>query len=297
MFSRIQVSLDTSEFAEFALPAAIELARRSEATIDLVGVHEPITGLELAEWDSATVTWMEEDLARLADRVAEASGRPVETHIEHGPVVSSLLARVSESGAELLVTATHGRGILTRAWMGSVADGLIRHAHVPLLLVRPDEAGAPPPTDFNRILVPLDGSELSTRVLPLALAVARGFGASVRLVRVLPVSTQVASPYAPTLLQVAPELSQEARDAAEAWLVAQAKAIGDEGIAVTTAVRTAVTPSVAICDEAEEYGANLIVMATHGRAGLERAFLGSTADKIVRSTRVPVMISNPEIEG
>lgn len=297
MFSRIQVSLDTSEFAELALPAAIELARRSEATLDLVGVHEPIAGIELAEWDSAAVTWMEEDLARLAKRVAEASQRPVETHIEHGPVVSSLLARAEASDAKLLVTATHGRGILSRAWMGSVADGLIRHAHIPLLLVRPDATGAPPPIDFDRILVPLDGSELSTNVLPLAVSVARGFGAGIRLVRVLPAATEVTSHYAPTILQTAPQLTQESRDAAEAWMLAQARTLADQGLDVTTAVRTALSPSAAISDEAEEWGANLIVMATHGRAGLERAFLGSTADKIVRSTRVPVMISNPELTG
>lgn len=294
MFSRIQVSLDTSEFAELALPVAIELAQRSGATLDLVGVHDPVAGLDVAEWESAAATWMEEDLKRVSDRVARESGRPVEMHVDHGPIVPTLLARVKASNADLMVTATHGRGLISRAWLGSIADGLIRHAQIPLLLVRPDEDGNPPPTMLQRVMVPLDGSELSLKVLPLAVRVANGFEGRIRLVRIMTIPQDIPTPYTPTVVRMDPSVVEESEAAAARWLEGQAAPLRAEGLEVDTEVRTASSPASAICDAAREWGADLIVMATHGRTGIERAFLGSTADKVVRSTRTPVMISNPE---
>ncbi len=293
MFARIQVSLDTTEFAQLALPIAIELARRSQGSLDLVGVHEPVAGLETAEWNSAALTWLEEDLARIAAEVATESGRPVDMHVEHGPVVPALLARAKESGADLLVTATHGRGVISRAWLGSIADGLIRHSHVPLLLIRPDEEGQSPSSEFDRILVPLDGSELSFAVLPLARMMAREFKARMHLVRVVMIPGAVASPYAPSAVLATPDLVADCVAAAEEKIGKEAAALRSEGLEVTTAVLTGTAPAAVICEEAKRWGAKLLVMSTHGRAGLTRAFLGSTADKVVRSTQVPVMVSNP----
>jgi nucleotide-binding universal stress UspA family protein len=89
--------------------------------------------------------------------------------------------------------STHGRGPLSRFWLGSVADALMRRLPVPLLLVRPQE-GAPdlseePP--LRRILIPLDGSALAEEVLAPALALGGLVGAEYTLlwvVRPLPFS-------------------------------------------------------------------------------------------------------------
>ena len=75
---------------------------------------------------------------------------------------------------------THGRGLLSRAWLGSVADRLVRQLPMPMLLVRPhetDPADITNPPSIKHVLIPLDGSELSECIVPHALALGRLMGA------------------------------------------------------------------------------------------------------------------------
>ena len=91
-----------------------------------------------------------------------------------------------ELGADLVVMTTHGRGGLRRAWLGSVTDQLIRSAEVPVLVVRPGEAGAARPVwEPGEILVALDGSPLAEAALEPAIEVARLWDAELSLVQVV----------------------------------------------------------------------------------------------------------------
>ena len=81
---------------------------------------------------------------------------------------------------------THGRGPLTRFWLGSVADELVRRASVPLLLVRPHE-GVPDLAQepiLQHLLIPLDGSELAEQVLEPAVALGTLMAADYSLLRI-----------------------------------------------------------------------------------------------------------------
>ena len=79
-----------------------------------------------------------------------------------GHTVEMLQKECDARGVDLVVMASHGRGTMSRLWLGSVADGFVRQASVPVLLVRPDEKAEAPKSfehSFETLMIPLDGSE------------------------------------------------------------------------------------------------------------------------------------------
>lgn len=144
---------------------------------------------------------------------------------------------------------------------------------------------------YTRILVPLDGSELAEIALPHAVAVAKQSGAAVRLLRVLPTLPPAVLPEGAYL-----DWEQIQRDAvaeARSYLEQVRGRLAAEGLDVATELRTGEAADVVI-ETARELGADLIVMATHGRSGLGRWVLGSVADRVVRAAHVPVLLIRPE---
>jgi nucleotide-binding universal stress UspA family protein len=297
MFEKILVTLDGSSFSEWALNYAAGLSRRTGASIELTSVHEPIPSFAYDEWEAAAFEWTEEYLAKARGRLEEQLQVDVTAWVGSGQVVDSLLDRASVIGADLIVSATHGRGAFSRAWLGSVADGLLRHADQPLLLVRP-EKGEPAPDDpaFERILVPLDGSRFSESVLDLAAGVAEIYGSRIDLLRVVAYPIEIASPYLPHTVQMNQEVVEEAKGAARDYLEKLAGDIRARGVEVESHVIVDSQAGAAICGSCNDLHTDLVVMATHGRGGLKRALLGSTADKVLRSAHTPVLVRRPKEE-
>lgn len=130
------------------------------------------------------------------------------------------------------------------------------------------------------ILVPLDGSPLAERALPYAETIARQMHAPLLLVRMLALPTSAAALAMPTG-DFLPE--------AEAYLETQAARLIAHGISTDTRVLYA-DAAEGILQEAESQGADLIVMATHGRTGLGRLVFGSVAEQILRRTKTPLLL-------
>ena len=146
MFTRIVVPTDGSDFSDSALPFAAALARRSEAALELVHVHRhfPCTQGAPAHdrgLDDDEKVRMHHQIANTQARLAAYLRRDVSVTWLEGPAAQTLGEYVSKSGADLVVMTTHGRGGLSRVWLGSVADHMVRHSPVPVVLVRPSAAG------------------------------------------------------------------------------------------------------------------------------------------------------------
>jgi nucleotide-binding universal stress UspA family protein len=163
----------------------------------------------------------------------------------------------------------------------------------------PAEMGAPESSDalvYRRIVVPLDGSELAEQALPHAEALARLTGAPLHLVRVID-PTHLGTPLG-TLLStdaVALELLlEEERIAAREYLGRIEGDLRDRRHAVTVEYR----PGRA-ADEllAAAQPGDLLVMATHGRSGLGRWFVGSVAEAVLRQSWVPVLLVRAHADG
>lgn len=295
MFRRVMVPLDGSSFAEAALPLGRGLAERAQAHLELVTVHEPIPAFAQADWEASAREWSENYLEEVTRRLGEVHGR-IESTVLAGLVAEQLEERAEETGADLLVMATHGRGTLSRAWLGSVADHFVRHSPCPVLLVRPDgdeEVDLTSLAEISRILVPLDGSSFSEAVLEQAGDLATLFGAELTLLQVVAYPLEIASPYLPHTVQMNQQVVERARTSASEYLEGVAGRFREDGVDTDVRVLVDTQAGHGILRAAEEIGADLITMSTHARTGVSRAFLGSATDKVVRGSHCPVFLVRP----
>jgi nucleotide-binding universal stress UspA family protein len=147
---------------------------------------------------------------------------------------------------------------------------------------------------YSHILVPIDGSPTSQRGLLEAARLAKRLGATLRLVHIVDETALTMNPEAGTA--TAPLLEQFLESGKEVLQEAVALATR-EGVQVETAMHENLAGRVAdrILDEAANWPAELIVMGTHGRRGLRHVVLGSDAEAVVRSAKVPVLlVRSPE---
>ena len=291
----ILISLDGSKFSEAALPWALEASRKLGVGLDVISVAEPIPTLEYAEWNVEAERWTSEYVDRIVEDCAPRAGGEVTGVGVAGSPLDQILKRSEAREASLIVAATHGRGPLARSWLGSVADGLLRTANAPVLLVRPTESGdhiAAPEPVVSDIVVSLDGSEDSEAAVAEARRWARAFGAKVHLAQVVTYPSEIASPYLPQTVALNREVVDDSSRRASEHLQGVAADLRGEGLDVEAHVPEDVHGAAGIVKVAKDVGADMIVMATHGRGGLRRALLGSVTDKVVRSTDVPVLVTH-----
>src|SRR5262249_13967454 len=188
-----------------------------------------------------------------------------------------------------IVLSTRGRSGLGRWLYGSVADGVMRHAGVPVLLVPAACKMRGWPIDRAlRILVPLDFSALSEAVLPPATELAAPFGAEIVLLSVAP-QLMNAGPYGTTYIGYDSDADQEER---RKYLEGIATGLRAAGHSVRARDAFGIVP-VVIQDVAEEEGVDLIAIATHGSGGATRLLTGSVATRVVQRATVPVLVVRP----
>jgi len=142
---------------------------------------------------------------------------------------------------------------------------------------------------IDRILCPVDHSDISRRALDYAVVLAARYRGSVRAVEVVPAPVPAAAfPRVPTEFSPNVEQHQSHVAALEAF-VAPARR---EGVALDTALHGGFVIDQ-ILHEAGRYDADLIVMGTHGRSGVQRLVLGSVAEKVLRRAACPVLTVPP----
>jgi nucleotide-binding universal stress UspA family protein len=301
MHGSLMVPLDGSRFAEQALPVAVAIARRAGIGLDLVRVCPNVThgeGGEEEELDYVrhVAASLESQLpGRISVHVPVDELGPLEYPPPQPTRVAYVLTRyAADTHAAVIVMATHGRGGVRRAWLGSVADSLIRIASRPVLLVRPDDerfgTAAAADRGFNHILIPLDGSETAEQAIPSALELGSLFGARYTLLRVVSPLTWQVSPHAGDPFPV--PASPLSREAVAASLEAVAARLRQPGVEVAAHLVAAPSAGPAIIDFAAEHGVDAIVIGTHGAARVRRMLLGSVTDKVVRGSSMPVLVCN-----
>jgi nucleotide-binding universal stress UspA family protein len=178
-------------------------------------------------------------------------------------------------------------------WLGSVADALVRLTTLPLLVVHPAQGGHVPADvlSVTHIMVPLDGSNLSATILGPAADLARASGARMTLVHVVSSSAVLGARIFPLL----PDDLSPAMAKAKEYLEKLADELREDGLQVDVHVEEHEAPGRAIAALADKLGADLIALATHGYGGLKRALLGSVADKVLRSSPLPLLVQRPTI--
>jgi nucleotide-binding universal stress UspA family protein len=301
MYCSILVPLDGSPLGEHVLPVACGIARRCAATLQLVHVHTVTVSPSMDGERAIDSTHDAQCRARewdylndLAQRLAAAEEISVTAKLIEGALIADALHdHAIAIGADLVVMTTHGRGLLSRAWLGSVADAFVRRAPLPVLLVRPD-AGEPPlavEPVFRHVLVPLDGSTLAEQILPFATALSVPAETTYTLLQVVEPVVLGYAPYA-YAVGLDQRVLDQTREAARAYLESIAEGLRAQGAQVRTVVVVG-APALGILDYVSDHRADLIALETHGRGGLARLLLGSVADKVVRGAHTPVLLHRP----
>jgi nucleotide-binding universal stress UspA family protein len=296
------VPLDGSDFSTRALPLAVALAQRALGVLELVHVHEApqrtVGGHVLSpRLDDEERRIMRHGLTRLAADTIRASRVAVIPRFLEGEVVSTLEQHAYDSGAELIVMTTHGRGGVSRLLFGSVTENLVRDAHVPILLVRPEPAqvASPPEPHFRRILVPLEHSRVAEEILPHAVAFATPGKTELVLLSIVDLRLAIGPTAVDLRLDVGSResLLDNVVRTAEQRLARLAAKLRTSGIAVKTEVVADAFPAQCILNRSQSYGVDLIAFTTHARRALGRLLLGAIADKIIRGAHCPTLVLHP----
>jgi nucleotide-binding universal stress UspA family protein len=311
MIRSILVPLDGSAFAEQVLPLGAAIARACRAKLRLVLVHQlplppptPDQASLLIKADLERRRAERDYLRQQAARLRTEAAVPVVVATLDDPVAKAITEHARATEVDLLTMTTHGRGSLSRLWLGSVADALVRTVTVPVLLLRPREGQALPlPEPGRRILVPLDGSPEGEAAIGPAAELAERLKLVLRLVHVIEAASVVRGGMpdvgmpnlvAPMLAApVAGELLETERRKAEEYLAGVAEPLLARGLRLEIAVLVHGAVAGALLEAAHAEDIVLVALSTHGRGGLQRLLLGSVADKLVRAAERPVLIRRP----
>ena len=302
MSRHILVPLDGSPLAAAAVPYAVTLARAEGARFSLlavvasrpgrVGLPGDDGGPGAARKAAASTAYLASVAATLC-----AQGLPVATAVRYGDPASAILAHAAGAGCSLVVMSTHGQTGLDRARAGRVAQHVLRHAASPTLVVRPGtEAPIAADAAIAGITVTLDGSALAEAALPEATRLAVALAVPLTLLQVIPSLASVASTgWGDGYANYYPASSErEAADdlAVEGYLATVATRLRRPGLAVHIRAERGVTAraeeTVAAYLAARPTG--LAVMASHGRGGVLRWVLGSTAEGVLDRAPCPLLI-------
>jgi nucleotide-binding universal stress UspA family protein len=300
----VLVPLDGSPFAEQALPWAAAIAGAARARLRLTLVHQSPSPPPLDAATGRLYTRIElslrkvqrEYLAKVADQVRREHGVQVAKVTLQGTPAPALARYVGEMDPEIVVMTTHGAGGIRRAWLGSVADQLVRSLEIPMLIIRPREADQVPAgvAALQEILVALDGSRRAEAALPPAATLALLLRAKLALVRVVQPVVPFTDPVRPFPLGFDEELTRLSRAEAQDYLDDVAEWLNAAGVPASAAAVVGSSAFGAIQDAARAPGTGIIALATRGRGGLPRMVLGSVADKLVRGGELPVLVTRPK---
>lgn len=317
MYRKVVVLLDGSALAEGVLPHVAEVIRDRGSQVFLLSVSPLMKAIaptvvamrphpvDIREERGHIERELMGYLRTVAGRL-EPVAADVQVSVRFGRPADEILAFVGEVGADLIAMSTHGRSGIGRWVFGSVADRVLRGAPCPVLLVRSGQTQ--PRATYQRILVPLDGSELAEQVLPYVKALIRpprasalgeepGGGTRIFLVSVLTTgfgdrTVSLLTSYPPGL-RLATTALYHAEIQLRGYLRSVAATLREQGAIVQIAVQRG-SPADEILAYAAEVGADLIGMTTHGFSGTSRWAYGNVAGKVLQGARSPVLLVRPK---
>lgn len=282
---KILVPLDGSRLADGVLAHVRRLARAEPTEVTLL--HVVPEYLSAAD-EQARRREVEEHLWAL-ERLLVGEGVEVHRAVVVAPDEAERIVETARTqGFDLIAMSTHGRTGVDRWVRGSVAEKVLRAATVPVyaanprgLVVEDDHVGG-----WTRLLVPLDGSERATRVLPLVGRFAQSAGLDAEIVLL-----HVDEPDVPGVHPVGEVAVRQAQARAEAALATCRARLQHSGLERVRVVgRFGRDPAHEVLEVARELPADLIAIASHGRTGLSRWRFGSVAERVLREADAPLLV-------
>jgi nucleotide-binding universal stress UspA family protein len=293
---KILVPVDFSETSDRAIHYGLSLALQFRARLVVAHIVRSFAGLDYT-FPTETFDLEAKALRQAKERLPEQvpwefhDAVDLQTIVKTGDVRDELLGIIREEGIDLVVLGTHGRRRVERFLLGSTTEAMLRKVPVPVLTVsRLDatkEIHRAEPIPIRRIVYATDLSSNAAIGLHYSTELARTFGSDLDLVHVMdPIEVgywgiemgHLAYPQDPEAARL--NALQQLQHAIEAEQAADMRiqAFAVEGV-----------PHQAIIKFAEDVNADLLVLNMQNKGVLERAMLGATAERVIRSARVPVL--------
>lgn len=281
---RIVFATDFSHSARVALAWATRFATTLGADLHVVHAWQvPImvgpAGAYLASPDMSGE--LESELSRELEKVCE--GRPVAgRHLMRSTPEDAVRTVVAQVKADLVIVGTQGGSALAHVLFGSVAERILRTSTVPVVLIpRNFEELLTRAELVRRVLAPVELGPDAASVIEEAMGIARAFKAPLDVVTVTDL---------PPYLERHASLAADAEAALLAELNASVKQAGGEGAKDVVAQLLLGKPGPKLIQYVDDTEVDLVVMRTHGRGTLERFFLGSVTERVIRNANVAVMV-------
>jgi nucleotide-binding universal stress UspA family protein len=296
------VPLDGSPAAEAVLPSAVVLARRLAAEVVLLHVLERNAPDRVHGERHLTG---ETDAASYLQGIAEqftAEGIAVSWHVHLVPVGDiplSIATHAAESGASFILLSVHGTGG-PRSWLtGAVAQGVIRHAAPPVLLLR-SRTTRRVPFAPEQVVVALDAERQAEVALPPAARLARALTIPLRVLLVVPTVETIPGDRgaAARLLPggASASLNLEAAEA-EVYLAQLAGRIGDTTGDLQVQTEVARGDPAQVITARTQARPSILALATHGRAGFDALWSASVGSRVIARGDGPFLLVHPEPAG
>ena len=283
----VLVPVDFSPASQFAVDFAVSFARKFRARLTLLHVVESATALAYTfpiEGDKAGKQRSDDALGRLSAMLSpeDQDDLDLQIRIRSGNIEAEIRSAIDDELASIVVMGTHHHRLIRRLLSGSVTEDMLRKLPVPVLTV----SGDAQPKTLSRILFATDFTESSHDGFTFALDLARTVGAHLIVLHVIepiPISYGGVIPVIDTSEERKLLADHARRKLAE---------LESEGARQKVVVVTEVVEGVAfdkILAAVEDSASGLIVLTIHDKGLIERALLGSTAERVVRDARVPVL--------
>jgi nucleotide-binding universal stress UspA family protein len=282
MFQRILVPLDGSKLAEQVYPHVARLVRAFGSEVALVAVCEP----EESEYGAVCLTYINSESEQLMDIIGKDSAAKIEKEVLFGKPAEQILVYAEKNDIDLIVISSHGRSGITPWSLGSTVNKLLHKVGIPLIIVRAKE---PPPEElvesglFERILMPLDGSEKSAVVLPYVVELAKKLKSEVILFQALEsghhVHTIMGLDYIPFKDRDIDSMRIEAQN--------YLNKVSQQFIGTKASIRSEIRlgdTAEEIIKCASETDSRLIALASHVHSAIEAWFYGSVTHKILHAS-------------
>jgi len=283
-YSNIVVGLDNSEYSEAALIESSHWVKKHGGKLDIVHAvyfdHEEFGyAPSILEQRLKAGTGRCEDIVK---KYRKEFGIDMDYVVREGEAHAVIVHEAEERKADLIAMGTYGRKGLKRIIMGSVTAGVILDSPCDVLVVRkPCEKCT---GTYDSILLPYDGSELSKKALKKTLELKKGDpNVMITLLYVIPRYEEMLGFFKTNTIE-----EKLYNEAGKIVLEGENLAYAD-GHTISTIVEQG-APSDKVCEIAKGLGVDLIVMGSHGWRGVNKAILGSTTERVIAHSPVPVLI-------
>jgi nucleotide-binding universal stress UspA family protein len=290
-FKTVLVAKDFSECSERALETGIQLARKTGADLHVVYVHilhdDPFI-------PAVTDDHLEKVEEALRTTVGETAGvRVTQSVLRDVAAAPAIVHYAGQNDIDVIVVGTHGRRGFRHAFLGSVAEEVVRTAPCAVLTVHQgDRETALMPGPEMEVLLPLDFSSRAAETIPVAREIAESMRARLRILHVVEETMHPAfyNAGAFSIYDLQPDIEERALENLTDLYARSAGPVVP--VVFDVIIGHAVTE---IVSAAFDHEAGMIVMSTHGLRGLAHFFMGSVAERVVRLATCPVLtLRSPE---